>query len=71
MTTISHPIPINSTVEVLKPICPCNGGGVEVVIGKVLKVIENQAGFWYYLTLGITVKADRVQQVLLVGVPEQ
>ena len=63
-TVVSHPISIDTVIEVTKPICPCKGGGNDLVTGKVLKVITNQSGFWYYLDIGITVKADRVQRII-------
>jgi hypothetical protein len=61
---VTHPIPVDSTIEALKPICPCKGGGFEPVVGKVLKVIHNQAGYWYYLDINQTVRADRVTKLL-------
>ena len=64
MSVVPHPIIIDTVVEVTKPICPCKGGGFDLVVGKILKVITNQSGFWYYLDIGITVKADRVQRIL-------
>ena len=61
---VSHPIPVDTIVEVTKPICPCKGGGNDLVVGRILKVITNQSGFWYYLDIGITCKADRVQRII-------
>lgn len=61
------PITVNSIVEVQKPICPCKGGGFDIVTSKILKVIPNATNVWYYLENGTTVKHDRVVKVIKQG----
>jgi len=61
---ISHPLDINVRVEATKPRCPCVGGGFTTITGKVLKVIQNHSGVWYYLDSGSTVKSDWVRRVI-------
>jgi len=51
-------------VEATKPRCPCVGGGFTTITGKVLKVIQNHSGVWYYLDSGSTVKSDWVRRVI-------
>lgn len=60
---IQHPLATNVTVVATRKTCQCRGGKMEEVTGKVLKVIRNQSGFWYYLDTGITIKSDQVTQV--------
>lgn len=62
--TISHPVALNTMLEAVKPTCPCRGAKFVTVTGKVLKVINNNSGIWYYLDSGTTVKADWVKSVL-------
>lgn len=67
MAKVQHPVNLHSTVEVENPICPCKGGGFELIQSKVMKVIQNRSGTWYYLSNGKTVKHERVTKVLLDG----
>lgn len=61
---IQHPIAINTTVTANRKTCQCRGGKLEEVTGRVLKVIRNQSGFWYYLDIGATVRADQVLRII-------
>ena len=64
MTPISHPIALQKLVEAEKPTCPCTGAKFVNVRGKVLKVINNPSGVWYYLDCGVTVKADWIKRIV-------
>jgi hypothetical protein len=59
--SINHPIPLETSVTALRPSCPCKNAKYEEVKGVVKKIIQNQAGFWYYLDVGITIRGDWVQ----------
>lgn len=63
-TVVSHPLALDTVIEFTKPICPCKGGGTELSTGKVLKIINNQSGVWYYLDVGVTIRAERVQRIV-------
>ncbi len=64
ITTFTHPLTLSTIVKALKPACACAGANKFVkVSGKVLKVINNNSGIWYYLDSGTTVKADWVESV--------
>jgi hypothetical protein len=60
---INHPIALNAVVVATKPSCACRGAKMVEVKGKVLKIISNHSGIWYYLDCGVTVKADWVKSV--------
>ena len=60
---VPHPIAMDKKVMALRPSCPCKGATFERVEGIIKKVIHNQTGYWYYLSVGITIKADWVQFV--------
>jgi hypothetical protein len=64
MTTITHPIALESVVEAKRPQCPCKGASFTLVTGRVKKVITNQSGHWYYLDNRITVPANAITRVL-------
>lgn len=64
ITVVSHPIELDKVVEVTRPSCQCRGAKLEHLVGKVTKVIKNNSGFWYYLSTGVTVKAEWVTAVL-------
>lgn len=59
--SINHPIPLETKVTAMRPSCPCKNATYEEVKGVVKKIIQNQAGFWYYLDVGITIRGDWVQ----------
>ena len=61
--TIKHPLPLNTHLEAVKPSCACRGAKMVQVSGKILKVITNFSGIWYYLDSGVTVKSDWVKLV--------
>lgn len=60
---INHPLTINTFIIAEKPKCACSGGGKITVSGKILKVINNHSGIWYYLDSNTTVKSDWVKQI--------
>lgn len=60
---VNHPIALEKRVHALRPSCPCKGAKLEPVEGVVKKVIHNQAGWWYYLDIGVTVKGQWVDAV--------
>lgn len=64
-TGVLHPLPVDTIVEFERPICPCKGGGKEVMVGTVLKVITNASGIWYYLNVGSTVQSHRILRVVV------
>lgn len=61
---ITHPLPLHTVVHALKPSCPCRGAKMVPVEGSITKVINNAAGVWYYLSIGVTIKADWIQYVV-------
>lgn len=61
---VEHPLSEGQTIRANRPSCQCRGAKLESVEGMIKKVIKNQAGFWYYLDIGVTVKGEWVQQVL-------
>lgn len=60
---VNHPIPLEKKVSAMRPSCACRNAKLERVEGVVKKVIHNQAGYWYYLDIGVTVKGDWVETV--------
>lgn len=60
ISRVTHPIPLETKVHALRPSCPCKNAKHEAVDGVVKKIIQNQAGFWYYLDTGITIRGDWV-----------
>ena len=62
--TIKHPLALQTTVSAERSTCACKGGKRVTVTGKILKVITNHTGTWYYLDSGTTVKTDWVKSVL-------
>jgi hypothetical protein len=64
MTPIKHPLTLGTTVRATKPSCACRGAKMINVGGKVLKVITNHSGTWYYLDSGTTVKADMITSIV-------
>ena len=71
MSLIPHPLDVDTLVEVSRPLCPCTGGGVEIVTGRIQKVINNQSGYWYYIDLNITIRSDRITKVLKYSNPKR
>ena len=61
---ITHPLALNTHVQAVKPSCACRGAKMINVSGKVLKVIANHSGIWYYLDSGTTVKSDWINAVV-------
>lgn len=53
---IDHPLAVGDKVTAKRPSCQCKGARIEEVTGEVRKVIQNQMGWWYYLSTGITVR---------------
>lgn len=64
INVVSHPIAVDKVIKVSRPSCQCKGAKIENLQGKVKKVIKNNSGFWYYLDIGVTVRADWVTDVL-------
>lgn len=58
---IAHPLALETKVTASKPSCPCKAATHMLVSGVIKKVIQNQAGYWYYLDSGITIKGDWIQ----------
>lgn len=63
ISSVSHPIPLETKVTALRPSCPCKNAKFEEVKGVIKKIIQNQAGFWYYLDIGITIRGDWISYV--------
>lgn len=64
MNNFNHPLPLNTKVRANKPNCPCKGGGTTPVSGSILKIINNQMGYWYYLDIGSTVQDKWITDIL-------
>lgn len=64
MTQIVHPLAEGTMVEAQQPSCACKGATIRVLTGKILKVISNQSGTWYYLDNNNTVRATTVTRVI-------
>lgn len=64
LQNFKHPLPLNTPVRANKPQCQCKGGGTTPVSGKILKIIENQAGTWYYLDSGNTIQSTWITEIL-------
>lgn len=60
---VDHPVPLNTVVFAERPTCQCVGGKKEPVTGKVLKVIHNNTGYWYYLDSSVTIKGEWITKV--------
>ena len=61
---IVHPLAVDTKITAMKPSCPCKNAKYEQVVGIVKKVIQNQAGYWYYLgDIGVTVRGDWIKFV--------
>lgn len=65
MSEIVHPLSVDVFVEANKPPCKCKGPNApwDKTNGIIKKVISNHSGVWYFLSSGVTVKADWVTQV--------
>lgn len=63
MTTIQHPLKEGTTVEGIRPSCPCRTAKMIPFKGTIKKVIANQNGIWYYIDVGVTVKSDTIIKV--------
>ncbi|TFG98709.1 hypothetical protein E4H12_05270 [Candidatus Thorarchaeota archaeon] len=61
---IVHPLAVGVSVAGKKPTCACKGGNKVPVSGKILKVIKNHTGTWYYLDIGTTIKSEWVETVI-------
>lgn len=61
---MNHPLPLNTKVQARVPVCACTGANTKVVIGTILKVINNHSGIWYYLDVGTTVKSTTIEKVI-------
>ncbi len=61
---IKHPLSVGTHVSAVTRTCACAGGKTKIVEGKILKVITNHSGIWYYLDVGTTVKADTIQKIV-------
>lgn len=61
---LAHPLALETVVKANRPSCACKNAKIETVQGKIKKVIKNQAGIWYYLDVGVTVKAEWVTEVV-------
>jgi hypothetical protein len=60
MNNIQHPLAVGTKVEGTRPSCPCRGAKQIPFSGIIKKVIANPNGMWYYLDIGVTVKADAI-----------
>lgn len=63
MPDIIHPLTVGTIVDGSRPSCACRGAKVLPFKGTIKKVIENRSGVWYYLDIGVTVKADAITAV--------
>ena len=63
MSTQTHPLALNTLVKGMKPSCQCRGAKTLPFEGKVLKVIKNHLGHWYYLDSGVTVRDQWITTV--------
>lgn len=61
--SVQHPIDLNKKVQANRPTCACKNAKFELVEGKVLKVIHNNTGYWYFLDSGITIKGAWITDV--------
>lgn len=61
---IQHPLPLETAVKANKPNCPCKGGGVTAITGRIKKIINNQTGNWYYLDSGSTVSEKWIIEII-------
>ncbi len=61
---INHPLVLDTKIKASRPRCQCKGGGTEIVIGVIKKVISNNTGNWYYLSTGVTVQDRWVVEIL-------
>lgn len=64
MTSLQHPLAVGTQVEASRPRCSCVGGGFIPISGQIQKVIQNHMGTWYFLSSGVTIKADWIKRVL-------
>jgi hypothetical protein len=60
----NQPLALETRVKANKPRCACRGGGHEVVVGVIKKVITNHTGNWYYLSNGSTVSENWITETL-------
>jgi hypothetical protein len=60
---VNHPLVVGQRIEAQQPQCPCKGASYKLITGKILKVIINSSGTWYYIDQGMTIKADKVTKV--------
>jgi hypothetical protein len=63
-TNITHPLLLETKIKATRPRCSCKGGGFDIVLGVIKKVITNHTGHWYYLSTGITVQDKWVVEIL-------
>lgn len=65
MVDIIHPLELNTVVQSSTPPCSCKPAGspMEHTTGKVLKIINNHSGIWYFLSSGKTVSSNWVTSV--------
>jgi hypothetical protein len=61
---INHPLALETKIKAGRPRCSCKGGGTDIVLGVIKKVITNHTGNWYYLSTGITVQDKWVIEIL-------
>ncbi len=64
MTQIAHPLKEGTRVKGSRPSCPCRGAKMIPFEGTIKKVIVNRSGTWYYVDVGVTVKADAVTEII-------
>lgn len=64
MSNVVHPLAVNMRIQASFRQCACRGAQFKTITGKILKVINNHSGTWYYLDAGMTVKADWVTAVI-------
>lgn len=62
--SIIHPLSVGVSITGKKPTCACRGATMVPVSGKILKVIKNHTGTWYYLDAGTTIRDTWVEQVI-------
>lgn len=60
MVNIHHPLLMGTKVKGSRPSCACRGAKMIPFEGTIKKVIVNRSGTWYYIDIGVTVKAESI-----------
>ena len=63
INVVEHPLALGRIVKANRPSCACRSATTVPVEGEIRKVIQNTLGIWYYLDVGITIRAEWVASV--------